>query len=414
LFETRLGKGDAGEFARDVAAWCYMARTDATPEELAADGTTVREDSMASAIHTALTDAGDGFVLVVTGGFHTVALPTLVDGPAKPQPKRGKNGETMTCLVRYSFEQLDALNGYAAGMPSPSYYDALWRRSANAAEPFLDTAAHLFVELGRLTRKKQMAAALSPADEIAALEQARRLANLRGHPGPLREDVLDGVRSCFVKGALDAEGALLLDLARHALAGTAVGEVPPEAGAPPLVEDFRHRARELRLDIGSSVRRKASLEIYRKTGHRRLSHFFHSLAFLEVPFATFAAGPDFVSGSGLERIIEHWNWQWSPLTEARLVEASILGSTVEEAVANRLARAIAELETKGQGRNAREAVAMLVAACRMGLHRHTARLLALIAEQINADPAFPSLAPVTSSTVCRAPRRKVLRKRLRR
>ena len=250
-----------------------------------------------------------------------------------------------------------------------------------------------------MTRKKQMPAALSPADAIAALEQARRLAILRGHPGPLREDVLDGVRSCYVKGSLDSDGALLLDLARHALAGTAVGEVPPEAGAPPLVEDFRARARELRLDVSSSIRRKASLEIYRKAGHRRSSRFFHSLTFLEVPFATFVSGPNFVSGSGLDRIIEHWTWQWSPMTEARLVEASIFGATVEEAVANRLARAIADFESKGQGRNAREAVAMLVAACRMGLHRHTARLLALIAEQVSADPIFPSLVAAMNQLV---------------
>ena len=46
--------------------------------------------------------------------------------------------------------------------------------------------------------------ALSTADEIAALQQARLLAALRGHPGPTREDLLDGVRSCFVKGAMDA------------------------------------------------------------------------------------------------------------------------------------------------------------------------------------------------------------------
>jgi hypothetical protein len=207
----------------------------------------------------------------------------------------------------------------------------------------------------------------------------------------LREDLLDGVRSCFVKGALDTDGTLLLDLAHHTLAGTAVGDVPPEAGSPPLVEDFRARAKALRLDVSTSIRRKASLDIYRKVSHRRSSRFFHSLTFLDVPFADFVNGPNFVSGSGLERIIEHWTWQWSPMTEARLVDASIYGATVEEAVANRLAHTIAEFETQGLGRNAGQAVGILVQACRMGLHRHTARLLALIAEQVNADPEFCSL-----------------------
>jgi hypothetical protein len=99
-----------------------------------------------------------------------------------------------------------------------------------------------------------------------------------------------------------------------------------------------------------------------------------------------------VKGTGLERLHEHWNHQWSPQTESRLVEASIHGATMEEAAANRLLRATAELEEQGRGRSAHEAVAMLVHACRMGLHRHTERLRALIAAQIGEDPDFKSLA----------------------
>jgi hypothetical protein len=299
--------------------------------------------------------------------------------------------------VRYSFEQLDALNGYAAGMPSPFYYDQVWRAAQaqeadSPAEPFTDLAAKILVQLGQMTRRKKMNVALSPADEIAGLEQARRLAALRGHPGPTREDLLDGVRSSFVKGSMDAEGALLLGLAHHTLTGSSIGEVPAEAGVPPLVEDFRVMAKELRLNIGDSTRRKTSLDLYRKKSHRKCSRFFHSLGFLEVPFATMAAGPDFVKGTGLERLHEHWDYQWTPQTESRLVEASIYGANMEEAAANRLLRATAELEEQGRGRSATEAVAMLVHACRMGLQRHTEKLRALIASQIGEDPDFKSLA----------------------
>ncbi len=402
LFETRLTSSPAisdgwGQFIRDVASWCFFARSDSTEEELKADGTPSREAAMAACIREELAKAAaakSGTLLVVTGGFHTVALPGLVKGKGA-QPKSAKARNTTTCLVRYSFEQLDALNGYGAGMPSPFYYDQVWRAAKdgeNAQEPFTDLAAKILVQLGQLTRRKKLASALSPADEIAGLEQARRLAALRGHPGPTREDLLDGVRSCFVKGSIDAEGEMLLGLARHTLTGTSIGEVPPEAGVPPIVENFRLMARELRLNISDSVRRKASMDLYRKKAHRRCSRFFHSLCFLEAPFALMVAGPDFVTGKGLERLHEHWEYQWTPQTESRLVEASIYGANIEEAAANRLLRSTAELEQQGRGRSAAEAVAMLVHACRMGLHRHTEKLRGLIAAQIAEDPDFKSLA----------------------
>ena len=400
LFETRIGSGpgDYEQFIRDVASWCYYARLECSPDELKADGTLAREAAMAANIRQAL---GKGTpAIVVTGGFHTVALPSLVAAAAssaKPTPK----GEGLTCLVRYSYEQLDALNGYAAGMPSPFYYDQLWHaaHAARTEEPFTELAAKTLVQLGHLTRRKKMANSLSPADEIAGFEQARRLAALRGHPGPMREDVLDGVRSCFVKGSMDAEGEVLLALARHTLAGTSIGEVPPEAGVPPIVENFRALARDLRLNIADSVKRKTSLDLYRKTSHRKSSRFFHSLGFLGVPFGLMTGGPDFVHGIGLERLHEHWEYRWSPQTESSLVEASIYGANIEEAAANRLLYAIGELEQEGRGRNALEAVGLLIQACRMGLHGHTTRLRAAISAQVAADPSFPSLARSLSQLI---------------
>ena len=403
LFETRIGKTSEGweQFVRDVASWCHFARLDASPDDLKADGTLAREAEMAANIRQVLRNAAPA--VVVTGGFHAVALPGLIapGHSAKTAAKPAARQDVLTCFVRYSYEQLDALNGYAAGMPSPFYYDQLWRaaQAGETAEPFIEVAAKTLVQLGQLTRRKKMANALSAADEIAGLEQARRLAALRAHPGPTREDLLDGVRSCFVKGSMDAEGEVLLALARHTLAGTSIGEVPPEAGVPPIVANFRALARELRLNIADSVKRKSSLDLYRKTTHRRCSRFFHSLAFLRVPFAVMTGGPDFVRGIGLERLHEHWDYRWSPQTEGSLIEASVYGATIEEAAVNRLLRAVGELEQQGRGRNAVEAVALLIEACRMGLHTHTESLRNAISRQIAEDPNLQSLAGALSQLV---------------
>jgi hypothetical protein len=400
LFETRLGIATEGmeatwRFIRDVGAWCQLARIESTPEDLDADGTSARETAMAIAIRGELS-RGTRRAVVVTGGFHAVALARLVSAPAspaQPAPTPG-GGPSQSSLVRYSFEQLDALNGYASGMPSPYFYHQLWMHAQrnHGRELFAEAAAALLVDLGRLSRQSRTGNPASPADEIAALEQSRRLAVLRGHPGPTREDLLDGVRSCFVKGALDAEGTRVLELARRLLGGDGVGEVPPEAGVPPLVADFRDTANRFRLPTTDSVARRVALELHRKPRHRQASRFLHSLAFLEVPFGT---RPDSPAPPGIpepERMIEHWECRWTPQTESQLIEAGALGATIEEAAAARLQWSIRTLSQHGQARDAARAIDLLVQACRMGLHRQVASLVGWILEHLRQDPDLTSLA----------------------
>src|SRR5436305_416491 len=82
-----------------------------------------------------------------------------------------------------------------------------------------------------------------------------------------REDVLDGVRSLFIKGADDAEGVAVLAIARKLLAGDRVGSVPASAGQPPIVHDFRHQAAALKLRIDKIEDLTATLDLYRKIAH---------------------------------------------------------------------------------------------------------------------------------------------------
>jgi hypothetical protein len=85
--------------------------------------------------------------------------------------------------------------------------------------------------------------------------------------------------------------------------GKDIGEVPATAGVPPIVASFREEAERARLDISDSLKKRLTLEIYRKENHRRTSRLLHCLNFLEVPFASILAGPDFVRGTGLHRIL---------------------------------------------------------------------------------------------------------------
>ncbi|MES2569526.1 MAG: DUF5682 family protein, partial [Verrucomicrobiota bacterium] len=107
-----------------VATYCYLSRLDTPREVLEADGTLAREAVMAAAIRAVLDQDDARPVLVVTGGFHSVVLPQLLlQVPA--QPRRHTPAVRDACLTRYTFAQLDALAGYAAGMPQPGYYQAV-------------------------------------------------------------------------------------------------------------------------------------------------------------------------------------------------------------------------------------------------------------------------------------------------
>jgi hypothetical protein len=399
LFELHARDRDTDDFIDGVAAYCWFARQDYSREALAADGTLARERGMAHAIREHVRrfpgDADRGGVVVVTGGFHAVAFPELLaQDLSQPRDLDIGRDDALAVLTAFGFAQLDVLSGYGAGLPSPAYYDRLWRALNDPAnpEPLLDTASALLVELGRLARERDLPAGISTADMVAALEQARRLAELRGHVGPSREDLLDAVRSCFTKGALDGEGAWVMSLAREAFSGHAVGKPAPGARQPPLVLDFRDRAARCHLHLDDSVPHHLALELYRRPLHREASRLLHALILLEVPFAVLVGGPDFVAGHDVDALVEHWDQTWSPATEAALVERSVLGATLVEAAATRLEELLGRLEEDGRSRSLPEAVRLLVEACRVGLHNQTAGLMTLIGEQLREDPTFASVA----------------------
>ncbi len=374
LYEVDYESMPTAQFMHGVLTYCALARHGDTADALEADGTLAREHAMAAAIKRE--DAKR--IVVVTGGFHSVALPKT-----KPRILRKVDvakKDALVVLMRYGFEQLDRLNGYASGMPSPAFYQHLWDNR---------DIAGLFVELGRRCRKRRIE--LSVAEEIGALEHCRRLAELRGHTRPAREDALDAIRSCFVKGAIDIEGIMVLAIARQLLAGDAVGDIPPDAGQPPIVEDFRATAQRLKVGLDLVVARESVLDLYRKARHRALSRFFYRLRFLDVPFAELVRGPDFVGGKDLDRIQEVWRYHWSPAAESTLIEQSVYGASIEEAVAALLQERFAEAEAQGQGRRADVATALLLEACRMGLHRHTRELLERTRALIAQDADFVSL-----------------------
>ncbi|GAA4286346.1 DUF5682 family protein [Georgenia daeguensis] len=396
LIEADGAEVTSAEHTARVAAWCQLSRQDHPRAELDRDGTTAREAEMAWHVTQALAgrDPDDGPVLAVVGGFHAVALPALLaEPPARPEIRLDGVSDG-AAIVRYTFERLERLNGYAAGMTSPAWHQRLWELMSEEADaPRALAALSAILDVADELRRRHQAPVPMPAVS-AAFEQALRLAALRDRPAPLRSDLVDAVTSCFVKGDADVEGALVGAVTRHVLTGTAVGTVPPGAGTPPLVADTLERLRRQKLHVDGEPR-TAALDLYRRPAHRETSRLLHGLALLGVPFAARTAGPDFVHGHGLGRLQERWEYRWSPATEGALAEVSVHGETLPSAVATRFG-ALLDAERAEGARSAPVATSLLVRACVLGLHHHSAEALGLVREALGADVAFDALAAATA------------------
>ncbi|MCG5434107.1 DUF5682 family protein [Mycobacterium sp. MYCO198283] len=398
LFEAQAADTTLADHVAAMAAYCGQARDDTPAGELDADGTTAREAEMTWHIREALArrDPAAGPVLVVVGGFHAVVLPALVADPPKRPKIRARFRHQGTALIRYSFDRLERLNGYAAGMTSPAWqqrqWEALTRRNRTAPRVDATLAALLDVS-ARLRRGGH------PVPEptvAAAFEAALLLSGLRRRPAPLRSDLVDAITSTVVKGAIDLEGAAVTAAVRAVLTGDRIGTAPPGAATPPLVADTLERLAQQKLKIDSPQPRSLHLDIYRKPAHRVTSRLLHGLTLLGVPFAVCTGGPDYVNGRDLGRVQERWEYRWLPATEGALTEAAGYGVTLPEAVARRFSKVVEEFEASTEHRDACAACALLVQAAVLGLHERAAEALPAVTSAVVSDPSFPGMAQACS------------------
>ena len=400
LFEVPALVTDPDCHDAQVLAYCALARRDASQAELAADGTLAREAEMAWHVRRALDERepSAGPVVVVVGGFHAVVLLTLVKERVARQEIAGPRVlRHDQAVVRYAFDRLDRLNGYAAGMTAPRWQQEIWRRLViqdeagvrDASRARDDAALQFLPDIAQELREKHHLPLPLPT-LVAAFEHLRRLVALRGRVAATVADLRDAVGT-FVKGDADADGLLVRAVSERLLTGTAVGRVPAAAATPPLLRDFHQRARRQRLRIDDTEPRALALDLYRRSEHRRTSRLLHGLVLLGVPFATKTAGPDFVAGRQLNRLQEHWRYVCTPATEASLIEAAAHGTTVPEAVARRFLDRLAALADSGQARDARIAAAMLCHGCVLGLHEQMPRLIGDLRLAIAADADFAAV-----------------------
>ncbi|MBT9583486.1 hypothetical protein IV102_09050 [bacterium] len=259
---------------------------------------------------------GQGKVLAICGGFHAPLLEEAWHDYPADWPTLEAASEASTCLVPFSFGRLDSFRGYAAGMPSPLYYQRVWESGLEQA------ARHGLKDVAvRLRQRRQ---SVSSADLVAAWSNAMVLQRLRGHHQVLRTDLLDGLVGALVKEALEAplpwsyRGTLAVDTDPvvaamvAALSGDRRGKLHPDTRRPPLLQDVSQQLTQLDLLPSHPARQVTCAE-----GTPR-SYLLHRLRILAVP--------------GFRQMEETvWGLAEDQEFEAALIEASAYGSTLEEA-----------------------------------------------------------------------------------
>ncbi len=398
LVEQPCAATPPGEYLARVHRFCWHERC--FDEEAGAVSAVdlKREAFMAAEVQRALERHG-ARLLVVTGGYHSGALwrrlqaGAAASEPAGP-PARGEAAEEDRglALTPYSYERLDALTGYEAGMPSPGFYHRVWleREEGRAG----DVGARLLLDVARSLREQHQAA--SSADLIAALTMAQGLASLRGREVIWRLDLLDGIRAALVKEELDQGcGHPFLAAVREVLRGHERGLLAEGTSLPPLLHDVQRlleahdlapaeRPRELELDLAGEA--AASSPSAPPGGEDRpppltRSRLLHRLRVLGVSGFALVGGADLVGRDDLARVWERWRLEWSPQQDADCIAAAIYGSSLAEAAAARLAERSGEA-----GRDAERAALLLLDAALAGLAEPA--LAARLAAVVRGDGDF--------------------------
>ena len=316
--------GPTSVFEAIAEAIGFLRAEDSEPDPR--DG--VREAHMRKVLRRSVKD-GYQRIAVVCGAWHVPALLHLPPAAADDRLLRGlPKVKASFTWVPWTYGRLAYTSGYGAGIRSPGWYDHLFTVSISGGgqpiERWLAKAAAVLRDEG---------VPASSAHVIESVRLAEALAALRGRPLPGLEEVTEAARAVLCEGS-----DLLTELIqRRLVVGERLGVVPAATPMVPLQRDLHDQQRSLRLrpEVLGPGPRDYDLDL-RKPNDLARSHLLHRLTLLGVHWGT----PQQGRTRNIGTFRESWQLTWRPELDLALIEASMWGSTVEAAAAQR-ARALA-------------------------------------------------------------------------
>lgn len=346
----------------------------------------VREAYMRRKIQQAI---AEGFrpeqIVVVTGAFHATALGPELPPMTDEEFARLRKRESKMTLMPYSFFKLSSQSGYGAGNHAPAYFEMVWNGFIENRAGALPT---LF--LTNVVRELRAAGTFrSTAEVIEGVRLAEAMAGLKNSLPTLRE-LQDAAVTLLGQGdpAVVRESLLRVEV------GTAIGVLAKGVSQTSIQDDFYRELGRLKLDqFKASVKRELDLDLREnrrvKTAetafldlHR--SSFLHRLAVLEVGFGQKVA----VRQEGTTWA-ERWALRWTPEAEIAIVEAVLLGETIELAVAFKFKQRLEKCTSIA------EAAAIIRQACECGMSGSIELARQTLQRLANDSSDFAALASAT-------------------
>jgi len=344
----------------------------------------VRESYMRRRIEEVIADGvAPEKIVAVVGAYHASVLngdhPSLTDEQLAALRRRSSK----LTLMPYSYFKLSSQSGYGAGNHAPAYFELLWESLHDGG------IGHLSVRyLSQVARHLRAAGThRSTAEVIDAVRLAETMSALKDGMAPTLADLHDAATTLLGQGLLKtvSEALALVDV------GTAIGQLPSGVSQTSIQSDFERELGRLKLEkYRSTVKQELSLDLRENRQAKtqatafldlNRSSFFHRLRILEVPFAQPIA-----TRQQSATWAEKWLLQWSPESEIALVEAVLLGETVELAAAYKFKDLLEKCKSIA------DAAALVHDACQCGLMKSMDLARARLQELAASSSEYAALA----------------------
>ncbi|MCZ2342938.1 MAG: DUF5682 family protein [Bacteroidales bacterium] len=278
-------------------------------------------------------------IVAIVGAFHAPVLgpelPAMTDAELASLRQR----PSKLTLMPYSYFKLSSQSGYGAGNRAPMYFQMLWEQLQDHNLPELP---HRY--LSEVVRHiREAGTHRSTAEVIEGVRLARTLAALHGGSAPTLADLQDAAVTLIGHGEMSTVAEAL----QQVNVGTAIGTLPKGVSRTSIQEDCDRQmnrfklekykktvAEELSLDLRENRHVKSAEAAFLDLGR---STFLHRLRVLGVEF-----GKELPTGQQQATWAEKWKLQWQPECEITLVEAILLGETVELATAHKFNQMLAD------------------------------------------------------------------------
>ena len=343
-------------------------------------------------------------VVAVVGAFHAPVLtgehPAMTDEELASLRRR----PSKLTLMPYSYFKLSTQSGYGAGNHAPSYFELLW--DMLQSDGLHELPMHYLSMVARHLR--DVGTHRSTAEVIEGVRLPVRCQPFMTACADARPARRGGDAHRPRRTVDDQRSPLAVDV------GTAIGELPRGVSRTSIQADFDREMDRLKLEkFRTTVKQELVLDLREdrraKTAESAFldlnrSSFFHRLRVLDIGFAK----PD-ASGQQSTTWAEKWHVQWSPENEIALVEAVLLGETIELAASFKFKTNLDNCQNIGAASD------MVVDACQCGLGKSMdmarKRLQELAAVGSNSRPSpmphFSSARSSRSATSASSTRRRL-------